>query len=478
MMFRNDTSSHWWRNIIVIAIVIAVLLLLVWLIVQLRPPTSMRLATGPQGEHEYQIALIYEQYMRAQGLDVELVPTAGSLETMALLQSGEVDAGFILNAANKEMDASRQVSQSELSDGLVALAGVTHIPLWVFYRSELEIDGPLDELEDLQGLRVSLDEPESSTRALARFILGYSSIGEDYFEVVDAPPTHSAELLLDGEIDAMFLASGVLSQNVRDLMLAPGVEILNLRLAASYARMIDFLHHVDVLEGSIRIANHKPPEDKNLLAVASLLISREDLHPDLQLLLMRAATDAQGKTFDMFPSAEVFPDVEGLSLPVSPVTRQFVAEGESFLQRYLPFWIASPLERFYLLVVPIALLLLPLVRSTPGFYSFVMRRRINAWYKRIHQMELELDQYSIAELDARLAELEGMEQEVTDSLKVSTGHLPDVYNLRYHISFTAEGLRKRKANLEAKAKLNALVGNEEVSEAVSQEMEVEDVPGV
>ena len=464
MMPRNDTSIHRWRNIIVVAIATAAVLLLVWLVVRLRQPTSMRLATGPKGEHEYQMALIYEQYMQAQGVDVELVPTAGSLETMALLQSRDVDAGFILNAANTEIDASsRQVSQSELSDGLVALAGVTHIPIWVFYRSELETDGPLDELEDLQGLRVSLDEPESSTRALARFILGYSSIGEDYFEVVDAPPTHSAELLLDGEIDAMFLASGVLSQNVRDLMLAPGVEILNLRLAASYARMIDFLHHVDVLEGSIRIANHKPPENKNLLAVASLLISREDLHPDLQLLLMRAAIDAQGKTFDMFPTEEVFPDVEGLSLPISPVTVQFIAEGQTLLQRYLPFWIASPLERFYLLVVPIALLLFPLVRSTPGFYSFVMRRRINAWYKRIHQMELELDQYSIAELDAHLAQLAGMEQEVTDSLNVSTGHLPAVYNLRSHIRITVETLRKRKASLEA-------TDNEEVEVPLEEEV--------
>jgi hypothetical protein len=336
-----------------------------------------------------------------------------------------------------------------LSEGLVALAGVTHIPIWVFYRSELETDGPLDELADLQGLRVSLDEPGSGTRALARFLLRYSNIAEDSFEVVDASPRRSEELLLDGEIDAMFLASGVLSQNVRDLMLAPGVEILNLRLAASYTRMIDFLHHVDVLEGSIRIADHNPPEVKNLLTVASLLISREDLHPDLQLLLLRAATDAQGKTFDMFPSEEVFPDVEGLSLPVSPVTVQFIAEGQTFLQRYLPFWIASPLERFYLLVLPVALLLIPIVRGTPGLYSLFMRRRINAWYKRIHKMELELDQYNIAELDACLGELEAMEQEVTDTLKVSTGHLPDVYNLRYHISFTGEGLRKRRKSLEA-----------------------------
>ena len=106
MMSRNDTSSHRWRTILVFAIATVVVLLLAWLGFRLGPPTSMRLATGPEGEHEYQIALIYEQYMQEQGVDVEIVPTAGSLETMALLQSGEVDAGFILNAANTEIDAS------------------------------------------------------------------------------------------------------------------------------------------------------------------------------------------------------------------------------------------------------------------------------------------------------------------------------------------------------------------------------------
>ena len=448
-MSRNDTSNQMWRTILVFAITGAVVLLLAWVGFRLGPPTAMRLATGPEGEHEYQTALIYKQYMQEQGVDVELVPTAGSLETMALVRSGEVDAGFMLNDANVELDASRQTSESELSEGLVALAGVTHIPIWIFYRSELETDGPLDELADLQGLRVSLDEPQSGTRAAARFLLSYAGIAEDSFEVVDASPSQSAELLYAGEIDAMFLASGVLSQNVRDLLLAPGVEILNLRLATSYARMVDYLHHVDVLEGSIRIAEHKPPEVKNLLTVASLLIAREDFHPDLQLLLLRAATAAQNTTIDIFSSKEVFPSVEGLSLPVSPVTARFIAEGQTMLQRYLPFWIASPLERFYLVVLPIALLLFPLVRGTPTLYSFAMLRRINVWYKRIHQMERKLDQYNIAEVDTLITELEAMEQEVTETLSVSTNHLASVYNLRYHVRFTTDCLRERRAHLEA-----------------------------
>ena len=80
-----------------------------------------------------------------------------------------------------------------------------------------------------------------------------------------------------------------------------------------------------------------------------------------------------------------------------------------------------------MLVLPFALLLLPIVRGTPGLYDFAMRRRVNVWYKRIRQMELELDQYDIAEVDAHIVELEGLEQEVTETLSVSTGHLAAVY---------------------------------------------------
>jgi hypothetical protein len=113
-----------------------------------------------------------------------------------------------------------------------------------------------------------------------------------------------------------------------------------------------------------------------------------------------------------------------------------------------------------LLVLPVALLLYPLVRGTPDLYGFVMRRRVSVWYRRIRQVELELDQYNIAELDDHLAELEGMEQEVTETVSVSTDHLAAVYSLRQHIRVAIEGLRKRKANLEAaEAKRDTAIDN-------------------
>ena len=148
------------RMLIIIAALAAIFALLFWQIGSLRPPSSLRLATGPEGEHEYAVAQHYQSYMAEQGVALEIVPTTGSLETIGLLQSGAVDAGFMLNAANFEIDA----------DGLVGLASVGHVPIWIFYRDDLETDGPLQDLSDLRGLRVSLGAPLSGTRAVSKLL--------------------------------------------------------------------------------------------------------------------------------------------------------------------------------------------------------------------------------------------------------------------------------------------------------------------
>lgn len=435
---------------IIISLALAgVLALLVWQIDRLRPPSSIRLAAGPRDEHEYQIASLYADFLEREGLAVEVIPTEGALANMALLQSGAADAGFILNMATLAVD-DNVVTRSGVSVGLMALAGIDYVPLWGFYRSELETDDPLDELADLRGRRVAFGAPDSGTRALSRLLLSASDLTERDFAVVDAAPDVSAEMLLNGEIDAMFLVSGITSPTVSRLATAPEVQVLNLRLAPTYARMIAKLHNVDLLEGSFSISEPTPPETKQMLADTSVLVARNDLHPDIQLLLLRAAIAAQGKLLDPFPSAVTFPTVNGLTLPVSETTTQYLERGQTFLEKYLPFWVASPLERFYWLVLPAMLLLYPIVRSTPSAYSVLMRRRVNGWYRRLRDLELGLEHLDIAELDARIAELERAEQRLlSGTVRMPDGYLHMFYSLRSDILLVMERFRQRKAELGA-----------------------------
>lgn len=426
--------SHRRQTILILALLAAILLFLIWQIARLRPPGSIRLATGPAGEHEYNMAQVYQRSMAEQGVDLEIVPTSGSLETIQLLQAGEVDAGFILNAANFEVDDT----------GLVALAAVGHVPIWVFYRSELETDGPLTDLVDLRGRRVSFGAEQSGAYAIGKLLLGIAQIPEEDLEIVTASPEESAAMLLAGEIDAMLLISGVNAESMFQLLLAPDIEILNFELADTYARLIPFLHTAALLEGSLNVAAREPPEDKHLLTDATLLIATESFHPDLQILLLGAAEDAQDEFFDLFPSDEVFPSIDNLTLPVSGTTERFLSEGRTALQRYLPFWIALPLERFYLLVLPAMLLLYPLLRNTPTAYGAFMRRRVFVWYKRVREIELGVDGYSVEELDEIIEELERLQSELTETIRIPTGYLQTFYNLRVHIRLVLDRLEARR----------------------------------
>ena len=425
--------------IIILLAVVAALGTLSWQVDRLRPPSTLRLATGPEGEHEYRTAQLYKEFMAEKGIDLEIIPTPGSLEIMRLIQTGDADAGLMLNAANFEADND---------DGLIALAAVNLVPIWVFYRSELETDGPLTDLADLRGRRVSFGYGESGTRALSRLLINIARMSESDFQIVEASPQESADQLLAGDIDAMLLVSGVNSDAIFSLLLAPGVEILNFELAETYTRLIPFLRTVTLLEGSLNVSARDPAEDKHLLTDAGVLVADEDLHPDLQMLLLSAATDAQGKQFDLFPSDDIFPSTDDLTLPVSTVTHQYLAEGQTPLQRYLPFWIASPLERFYLLILPFMLLLYPLLRNTPTAYSAYMRRRVFVWYKRVRALELGIHTYSIAELDEHIRELETLQLRLTETINVPTGYLQTFYNLRVHIRLVIDRLRERKAYLQ------------------------------
>lgn len=133
------------------------------------------------------------------------------------------------------------------------------------------------------------------------------------------------------------------------------------------------------------------------------------------------------------------------------MTTRYINEGATFLQRYLPFWIASPLERFYLILLPIALLIFPIISRTPAAYAWTIRRRFYSWYKRLRETELHLKGYSVEELQKNINEYATVHREINELLNVPTAYVDGVYNLRFHIELVLAQLRERLAELQSSA---------------------------
>jgi hypothetical protein len=69
----------------------------------------------------------------------------------------------------------------------------------------------------------------------------------------------------------------------------------------------------------------------------------------------------------------------------NPTTAQWIGflsgavTANTCLQKYLPFWIASVVDRGKILLLPALTLLLPLFRVAPPLYRWRIRSRIYRW---------------------------------------------------------------------------------------------------
>jgi hypothetical protein len=77
------------------------------------------------------------------------------------------------------------------------------------------------------------------------------------------------------------------------------------------------------------------------------------------------------------------------------------------------------------------------------------RSKVTRWYKVVHKIELRVPVMQLSEVDAVIAELEGLDDILARELTVSSAYMANVYELRTHIQYVVAQLQKRRARLTA-----------------------------
>jgi len=90
------------------------------------PPRSIRIATGAENGAYYGFALRYARLLERDGISLELVPTAGSVENLALLRRGDVTLALVQGGSATTEDRKQ----------LQSLGSLFLEPVWVFTRAE------------------------------------------------------------------------------------------------------------------------------------------------------------------------------------------------------------------------------------------------------------------------------------------------------------------------------------------------------
>src|SRR5262249_57561890 len=105
--------------------------------------------------------------------------------------------------------------------------------------------------------------------------------------------------------------------------------------------------------------------------------------------LSEEASEVNGRA-SLRQSAGQFPNPQTHTLPISQEASRYYKSGDkSLLYRYLPFWLASLLNRTLVVLLPIFVVVIPSLRYLPQMYSWRINSRIHRRYGELMAVERE-----------------------------------------------------------------------------------------
>ena len=361
------------------------------------PPHRIVMATGPEGGTYYEVGQRYRAALARENVDVQLVPTQGSIESLAMLHDPHSGVSVAL-VQGGSIGAGQK-------SGLESLGTLFYEPMWWFRKRDIQGVGAAS----LLGRKVAIGSEGSGTRALMLELLKGVGI-EKQIELLPLGPRAASDKLLAGEIDVAFMMTSWESPVVRQLIADERVGLSGFPRADAFVALYPYINKVVVPRGVGNLTKDQPPNDVNLIATKASLVVRDDLHPALQYLLLGAAAEIHSGQ-SIFNRTGEFPAAEAIDIPLSNEAQRFYKSGPPLLHDYFPFWMAALIGKLIILLIPILGILYPMMRFLPRLYDWLMRSKILRMYGELRLLEGEMANAGVGghhtgEMIARLDRLE------------------------------------------------------------------------
>ncbi|MFO0966498.1 MAG: TAXI family TRAP transporter solute-binding subunit [Gemmataceae bacterium] len=415
---------------------LAALLGTYFLFVEAPPPKKIVIATGGKTGAYYQFAQKYAAALEKEGLTLEIRETNGSVENLKLLMDADsgVDIAIVQSGVADKKDRER----------LRALGSLYREPLWVFYRG----DKTLNRVSALAGKRIGVGPPGSGTYAIALQMLAANDLDDSGKSAkrttVTESVTTAAQLLRKGELDAAFFVAAFEADYIKDLLGDPNVKLMSFAQHEAYHRRFRFLSEVTVPAGLVNLAENLPAKDVALVAPTAMFVVRKNFHPALVPMFLTAAGRIHGKGDELNNPGE-FPSASFTDFPVSEDAAHFYKSGPPVLQRLLPFWLASLVDRLKVMLIPMIVLLMPLIRAAPPLARWRTRRKIYLWYAALRDIDRKLVHgLSGADLDHEIERLAEIDHAVA-FVDVPLSYMEELYHLRLHVTMMQNKLKGLRA---------------------------------
>jgi TRAP-type uncharacterized transport system substrate-binding protein len=393
------------------------------------------MAAGKPGTLFEATAQRYKAILARQGVELEIVPSEGSLDNLHKLaaEKSNVDVAFVQGG----------IAGTLKSENIVSLGSVSYSPISVFYR----LAHPIERLSQLAGHAIAIGREGTGTRVIATSFLAANGIAPDgKTKLLGLEGQDAVDALLHGKVDAAFLTGDSTSAGAMvALSHTRGIRLFDFVQADAYVRRFNYLTRIELPPGSLDLGTNDPQRPITLVATTVELLARPDLHPALSDMLIEAAREVHGRA-NLLQKAGEFPAPLEHEYSVSDEAKRYYKSGKGFVYRVFPFWIASLVDRTVILLLPILIIVLPGLKLVPSLYTWRVRDRLYKRYGELIAIERAAFESRTPEERAQLMKtLDDFEGRLI-RLKLPAWLASELYVLRSHIDFVRTQLTRRPSD--------------------------------
>jgi len=377
------------------------------------PIKELSIATGRESGIYYQYAKLYKERLESEGISVNIVKTAGSIETLKLLRDKKVDFGFVQSGT-----ASLEDKQQ-----LKSVASIYMEPLWLFYRASL---GKIEYFDELNSTRLSIGEEGSGTLALMEKLLAKTNFNIHNSNIFHLNLKESYNAFKNNELDAFFTVLSSKSEYIKEILQNKNLKVLRLKRAKAFTKHFPFLQEYKVYEGFMNLRDNIPSTDINLLATTATLVTHSKVDDSL-VRLMTIKIKENSSANDIFPSQKF------LEIPIHKASKKYLLHGNSFLEKIFPYWIAFNIERLKYLLIPLLTLLIPIFKSIIPIYRWRSRSKVYKWYKELDEISENWEDFDRKQLEEAERKLDNLSRKIRSKTDVPLPFQWEYHTLQAHI---------------------------------------------
>jgi TRAP transporter TAXI family solute receptor len=302
-------------------------------------PTTLRIAVGPAGSDDQKLIQGLAQAFITEGSPVRLtvVPTAGAVESLALLGTGDTD--LAVGRGDEEMPAGTN-AVAILRKNVVVMWAPSGAPR---KGAKKESKAKIKEMADLEGHRVGVIGRTPVNVTLLKVILSESGVNADKVAITRFSTSEITEMVRDPMIDAFMTVGPLDSKITADAITATArlrgePAFLPIDVSEALAHKHPLYEAEEIPGSSFTTSPARPDDTVDTIGVSHLIVAPKSLSDNAAGAFTRALFTVRPSFAKVFPGALKIekPDTDkDAAIPAHPGAAAYIDGNErTFLDKY------------------------------------------------------------------------------------------------------------------------------------------------